>query len=239
MPPKQVKKTTDKPVQSTEDILTIQKKWAENVKEIISMREKLTLLEKQNDEYISKLWELMNKNPSNDIIVEGSADKPINEDKPQTAEEKPKAKPKVVKKKEETDEPEEKPVAKVVKKKEDASEKPSSKVVKKKEDTDDEHEDKPEPKVTPKVVKKKVEKPEIEKPVKKTGKEEKKPESVVSAPTKGKITAPSKGTPKPKANNSDDENPRPVIDDSSSEDTDIDSLSSVSSESEASGGEDD
>jgi hypothetical protein len=201
MPPKQAKKQV--PETATIDIVQLQKKWADNVKEIITIREKLSHHEKLNDELISQLWEVMNKNPTNCEVVVEETEKPVaktvKKDKPEEDEDKPatKAAPKSATKKT------------VVKTTEDTDEKPAEKAIK--------------------TVKKKAEKPEVEKPAEKP--EVKKPAA------KGKITAPTKGTPKPKSSN--DEEKKPVIPDSSSDDTDIDSLSSVSSESDASGGEDD
>ena len=247
MAPKQVKKQTTDNTESTNSISiqSIQTEWVDNVKKIITMREELSTLEKHNDELVSKLYEIMNKSPTNSVVVIEGDEKPT---------------PKVVKKKEEDDVPV--PAPKVTKKKADADKPaPASHVVKK--DDDDEDEEKPAPiKPAAKVVKKKetetddkpkvtkkkvVEKPEIEKPEDKPDTKAKKaapkaapkesPKEVEKPVVKGKITAPTKGTPKQKVVSKEIDN-NPAIEDTSSEDTDIDSLSSVSSESDASGGED-
>ena len=70
MPPKQTKKTTTSATNTTaisndETALnSIKKEWADNVSEIISLREKLSTLEKRNEEIVNKIWEIMHKNPS-------------------------------------------------------------------------------------------------------------------------------------------------------------------------------
>ncbi len=77
MPPKQTKKITeDKPsIESKDSIDSLQKEWTSNVKEIISIREKLAVLEKHNEELVAKLWEKMNKNPTDDkVIIEAKED---------------------------------------------------------------------------------------------------------------------------------------------------------------------
>jgi hypothetical protein len=214
MPPKQTKKQTtdklaDKPSDKLADKLvddsieTIQKEWASNVSEIINMREKLSILEKRNEDLVSKLWEKMNKTPSEQIVIEST---------PKIEEEKKPKEPKEIKVK---------------------------KVEPKEPDSDEEEEEvKPKTKVATKKAKPEVEKPKEEKK-KLVKKVEPVKEEPKKAPVKGKITAPSKGTPKPKATDSDDEKPKKVIVEDSSSDTEVDSLSSVSSESDASGGEDD
>ncbi len=220
MAPKVSKKTvtSETPVESP--LEAIKQEWFTIVKEITSTTEKLSTLEKKRDELVSKLWDVMNKNPTEPIVeaepveekkssVKSSAKKTaakneIIDDSENADSVKPvaKAKAKTVKAKVEEEEPkaETKPVAKTTKTKTKAKE------------------DKPE------------EKAEVKPVVKKT--------PVTSAK---KISAPVKGTPKPKIDeDSDDEKPRAVIsgaNDSSSE-SDVDSLSSVSSESEASGNED-
>ncbi len=205
MPPKQTKKQVSEPVieKESETIESIQKEWSNNVKEINTIREKLSHLEKHNEELIAKLWDKMNKNPSDQVIIEGNQD----------------SKPKKVETKEvekDTDS-EVKPIKSTKKPKQSEVEKPQEVEVKP---------------VKPATKKTPVKKTEV-KEVKEAPVEEKK-----KAPIKGKITAPTKGTPKPKVVESDDEKPKPLNNDSSS-DTEIDSLSSVSSESDASGGEDD
>ncbi len=230
MPPKQVKKTTsDKDIKpSPVNIESIQKEWAENVKEIINIREKLTILEKNNEELVKQLWEIMNKTPTKSEVVIDA--KPI---------EKPTAHD------ESDDEVPEKPADK-------QADKPvAKKVVKKKEIETDEKPAKSDDK--PKTTKKKVvEKPEIEKPAEKPaekpddkpaekptkGVKKVTPKEEVKTPAKGKIVAPTKGTPK-QVVAKEKETENVGIEDTSSDETDIDSLSSVSSESEASGGEDD
>ncbi len=213
MPPKQVKKQAVDDMSKSPDIQTIQKEWADNAKEIIIIREKLAGLEKINDELVSKLWELMNKSPTtNTVVIEGDETPPV----------------KPIKKKVDTTENnvDEKPVVK-----------PKKKVEKPAISSDNE-----EPVEKPKLTKKKpvekpVEKPEIEKPVSKVTKKASQKEETKPV-VKGKITAPSKGTPKQKVATKEIENDNPTIQETSSDDTDIDSLSSVSSESDASGGED-
>jgi hypothetical protein len=211
MPPKQTKKQTidDKPVtpDSNDSIDSIQKEWATNVRDIISAREKLSLLEKRNEELISKLWEKMNKNPSDNhdkVVIEASK------------EEKKPIKPKKIEPKEENESENE------------AEVKPKAKATKtKKADVKPEVE---KPKEEEKPIKKVVKKTESKTETKEVKEEPKK------APVKSKITAPSKGTPKPKA--VEDEKPKQTIEEDSDSETDVDSLSSVSSESDASGGED-
>ncbi len=177
MAPKQTKKQATEPIVITQ----IQKKWADNVKEIITIREKLVSLEKINDELIGQLWELMNKNPTNTEVVIDATEEEVKEsknNKTTDTEEKPaKSAPKKkvgkAEDNEESDKPEksEKPV-------------PKKKVGKLVEETEEEP---PVKKPAAKATKKKEEKAEIEKPeVKKA-----------SAPVKGKIAAPLKGTPKP------------------------------------------
>jgi hypothetical protein len=237
MPPKQIKKqiettniTTDTPAESID---SIKQEWLKIVKDLAMANDNVIILEKKRDELVAKLWEHMNKNPSEPIIesVKPTKQNVTKEDNssdtPKTT--KSKAKEEVVetpkttksKAKEEVEtpkttkakavkEPEPKPAAKskVVTK--------TSKVVAPVESDDED---------IPAVVEKK--------PVKSTAKTDNK------LPVKGKITAPTKGTPKPKiTDNSEDEVKPAALQDSSSE-TDLDSLSSVSSESEGSGGEDD
>jgi hypothetical protein len=228
MPPKQSKKqitdtekpatNTDKPVSDNEQVNSIKKEWSDNVQEILKAREKMVLLEKRNDEIITKLWSVMQKNPSEQVIVEAD----------NKEEEKKSSKSKKLDKTDnDIEEAEVKPVAKNTK----------PKTIKKPEVKPDveSDEEKPAP------IKKSAAKTKDVKETKNTkeikdNKETKKPATPI---TKGKISAPSKGTPKPKLVDSDDEKPKPSINDDSSSDTEVDSLSSVSSESEASGGEDD
>ena len=233
MAPKVSKKTVSETkvetpiVVSTESsIEVIKQEWHVIIKEITSTVEKLSGLEKKRDELVSKLWSIMNKNPTEPIIDEEvveekkssvkttkskttvkKTDSVIN-DSENADSVKPKSKSKVVKSepKPEPESDEEKPV-----------EKPAAKA-----------------KVATKTKAKADVKPDV--------KAEVKPE-VKKAPASSakKISAPVKGTPKPKIDeDSEDEKARPVIagaNDSSSE-SDVDSLSSVSSESEASGNED-
>ena len=208
MPPKQTKKTTNATISTDDNALNVSKKeWADNVSEIISLREKLTTLEKRNEEIVNKIWEIINKNPTEQVVIE--ATKVEDEKKP-------------IKSK--TEEPESKPKKAAPKSKAKVKEE----VV---EDSDVEIEG-PAPVVAPKKAA--VKKDTKAKETKET-KETKKP---TAAATKGKISAPSKGTPKPKQVDSDDEKPKPIMNDSSS-DTEVDSLSSVSDESDASGGDND
>ena len=103
MAPKQVKKQTIDNTESTKtiSIQSIQTEWVDNVKKIISIREELATLEKHNDELVNKLYEIMNKSPTTEVVIEG-------DEKPTL---------KVVKKKPEiTEDDEEKPTPKVVKK---------------------------------------------------------------------------------------------------------------------------
>ncbi len=230
MPPKQTKKQTsdnEKPLETTasnnDTLNSIKKEWADNVKEILSAREKLSSLEKRNEDIISKLWTIMHKNPSEQVIIE-------TENKEE--EKKPVKSKKSEKADTETEETEAKPVAKVTK----------TKVTKKSETKPEVKPEVEEDEETPAPIKKtpakntKVIKDTKDTKDTKDVKETKKPSTPA---TKGKITAPSKGTPKPKLIESDDEKPKPSIDNDSSSDTEVDSLSSVSSDSDASGGEDD
>ena len=235
MAPKQIKKqTTESKAESKVDIniQELQKEWADNTKDIITLREKLSNLEKHNNEIITKLVDYMNKHPtSNEVVVEAQEDKqPVKTTKKaksaDTEEVEPKEESKVSKA--EPKEPKEPKVSKAEPKepKESKVTKPAAKTAakKSKETKEDDEEEE-------------VEKPKEDKPVKKVSKAAPK-EEVKKAPVKGKITAPSKGTPKPTSTNNDDGG-KSIIEDSTSEDTDVDSLSSVSSESDASGGEDD
>ncbi len=223
MAPKVSKKTVSetKPVSDVTEssIEAIKLEWLNIVKEITSTTDKLSGLEKKRDELVSKLWEIMNKNPSEHIVEE--------ESKPEEKKASIKGAKKTVKNKSEIIDDSEtadsiKPVAKKIDK---TKLKPSAKEVKPVDDSDNE-EEKPKPKA-------KVEKPKVTKTTKSETKTETKTEA---KPTSAKkISAPVKGTPKPKIDeDSDDGKARPMMNDSSSE-SDVDSLSSVSSESEASG----
>jgi hypothetical protein len=212
MPPKQTKKQTsdiEKPVDN-DAVSSIKEEWSNNVQEILKAREKLALLEKRNEDIISKLWAVMKKNPSEQVIIEAEnkdEKKPVKSKKTDT----------------ETEEPEVKPVVAVKATK--------AKATSKKSDVKNEieaEEEKPSP---------------VKKPISKNTKDVKETKETkdtkLSTPTKGKISAPSKGAAKPKQIEQEEEKPKPSINDDSSSDTEVDSLSSVSSESDASGGEDD
>lgn len=228
MPPKQTKKQTtdvEKPIEtdSNEMIKSIKKEWSVIVKDIVSTRDKLAQLENRNQEIITKLWEIMNKNPSEQVIVEAT----------NTEEEKKPVKSKKVEKAEsETEESEIKPKAKASAKKTKAEPKAETKP-----EIEKPNDEKPTP-ATKKITKKDTKETKETKEIKET-KEVKKVPATGTAASKGKISAPSKGTPKPKQVDSDDEKPKPTLDEDSSSDTEVDSLSSVSSESDGSGGEDD
>jgi hypothetical protein len=219
MPPKQTKKTTDNaakndPAESINNLSTIKKEWIDNVNEIVTIREKLVLLEKRNEELVNKIWEIMNKNPSEQVVIESV----------HKEEEKKSVKSKKVEV--ETEDSETKPKSKTTTKSKAKQEA--------KPEVEPEEDEKPLP------IKKAVSAKKDTKETKeiKDKKDTKKPAAPAPA-VKGKISAPSKGTPKPKTVDSDDEKPKPTINDDSSSDTEIDSLSSVSDESDASGGEDD
>lgn len=215
MPPKSTKNTNT--VTSTPSVDTIKQEWLAVVKDITEVSDKLEHLCKRRDELVSQLWNHLNKDPAS-TVVDGEDKVP----------EKPPTKPpsKSTKKAAPAPTPaeEDTPVPPPVK----ASAKKNAKstVVQ-----PDEPVDAP---VAP--PKKKTTKST---PVK-TGDEDEKPlaKTLAKAPAKGaakKVTAPSKGTPKPKLDvDSEDVNQN---EEPTSEDTDLDSLSSVSSDSEVSGGD--
>jgi Ribonuclease G/E len=170
---KMASKNVKKVVESTDNIDSLKEEWLTVVKEVTTLQEKLKELDTRQQSIVSRIWTLMNKNPS-EVIIDS---------------------------KEQSDE-----VAEPVKKKS----------VRKSKKVETETSDEP------------VKKPVRKSPVKKTEpvvEEEKQVKKKVSAPK----TTTKKNTPPPV--------PEPVNHESSS-DTDLDSLSSVSSESEASGGED-
>jgi hypothetical protein len=254
MPPKQTKKTiTDNASASSNDnnseaspnLISIKKEWIDNVNEIISIREKLVILEKRNEELVNKIWEIMNKNPSEQVIIDSiqkeepkstkskkSEEQEDSETKPKVtkASVKSKAKPEI-----ENDDIDTKPKA-------SATKAPVKSKAKSEVETDD-SETKSKASATKASVKSKA-KPDVEEddekpspvPVKKATPAKKVTEPVV---VKKKISALPKGTPKPKPIESDDEKPKPNLNDDSDSDTEVDSLSSVSDESDISGGEDD
>jgi hypothetical protein len=233
MAPKVSKKTVSETkvetpiVVSTESsIEIIKQEWHAIIKEITSTVDKLSELEKKRDELVSKLWNIMNKNPTEHIVEE----EPVEEKKSSVKTTKSKTPVKktdnIIDDSENADSVKPKSKAKVVKAEpkpepESEDEKPAEKpAVKAKIST------KPKPKAETKTETKVETKAQPKVDVKK-------------APASGKkISAPVKGTPKPKIDeDSEDEKARPVMNDSSSE-SDVDSLSSVSSESEASGNDD-
>ena len=256
MPPKQIKKQIETTFISTdihtESIDSIKQEWLKIVKDLAMANDNVIILEKKRDELVAKLWEYMNKNPSEPIIESVKPTKPN-----VTKEDDSSDTPKTIKSKV-NEEPVDTPKTTKNKVKEEPAETPKTTNSKVKE----------EPVETPKTTKAKAVKEAEPKPstkskvVAKTSKVvapvdiidsddedipavvEKKPVKPVAKtdnklPVKGKITAPTKGTPKPKiTDNSEDEAKPAALQDSSSE-TDLDRLSSVSSESEGSGGEDD
>jgi hypothetical protein len=228
MPPKQTKKITtdnatkDEKSESSSNLITIKKEWIDNVNDIIGLRDRLVILEKRNEEIINKIWEIMNKNPSEQIIIESVQKEEIKTIKS--------------KKTEETDDSDTKPKA--------TATKVSAKSKAKPEVENEDSETKPKATSGNKASAKSKPKPEVESddekpaPVKKATpakketkdtKETKKTATAVIAVTapKGKISAPSKGTPKPKLVESDDEKPKPNLNNDDSSDTEVDSLSSV------------
>ena len=218
MAPKQMKKAVEK-TEKTEVALAItpkieelQMEWANNAKEILILCEKMNELQEHNAKLINKMVEYMNKNPTSEEIIIPAADKSADKSADKPAEKTTKTVKSKAKAVEEEDS-ETKPKTKAAPK--SAAKKKETKV-----------------EVEPEAEAEEVEKPKEEKQVKKTTK------TAPATPVKGKITAPSKGTPKPKSAEKEDGG-KSIIEESSSEDTDIDSLSSVSSESDASGGEDD
>ncbi len=187
MPPKTTKKTVEAPQPAEDSIDSLKQEWMTVVKDISNINDQLTILSTKRDEIVTKIWELMNKNP-----VEAVEEKPA-----------PKKGGKAVAKEE--DEEEKKPAPKKATKAEEPEKKAPAK------------------KTTKAVEKEKpAEKPAKETPAKK-------------APAK-KVSAPAKGTPKPKLDE-DEEEATQALDKESSSETDLDSLSSVS-ESDPSGDED-
>ncbi len=212
---KQVKTETDT---SESSLVAIKQEWFNIVKEITSTTEKLSGLEKKRDELVSKLWDLMNKNPTEHIVDEEPKEDEKKSSVKSSVKKTKSTKTEIIDDSENVDSV--KPAT--VKK----AEKPKPKVAAKPVEDDSEPEEAPKAKA-------KVEKPKSAakaKPV------ETKPEPKPAASKK--ISAPVKGTPKPKIDeDSEDEKARPIANESSSE-SDVDSLSSVSSESDASGNDD-
>jgi hypothetical protein len=250
MAPKVSKKTEtkaeapiDAPAESSLEV--IKQEWFTIVKEITSTTEKLSGLEKKRDELVSKLWDIMNKNPTEHIVET----EPTEEKKTSVKGVKASSKTKAAAKSEIIDDSENadsvKPKAKsAAKSSSKTATKPATKPVEPESESEAEAEEE-KPKATKTTTKATTKaKPEAKSAGKQEAKPEAKPEvkpEVKKAPATKKISAPVKGTPKPKIDeDSDDEKARPVIsgaNDSSSE-SDVDSLSSVSSESEASGNDD-
>ena len=209
MPPKQIKKTEvkiEEPIVS--DIDKLMKEWAEIVNEEAIIDEAKGKIIKRKEAMITKLWDHLNKNPTDQVLIE----KPV-EKEPAAEKSKTPIKSKKTKAPEEVEE-EHAPVVPVKKA-------PTKKAVVKTTEEEPAHE----PSVaTKKVATKKVSAKE-ETPV------EEKPKV---APKK--IAAPPKGAAKPKTST---EVEVKKLENDSSSDTDVESLSSVSSESEGSdGGED-
>lgn len=215
---------------SAPSVDSIKQEWLTVVKDITEATDKLDQLCKRRDELVSQLWTHLNKDPAS-TVVDG-------EDK---APEKAPAKKAPAKKgasapvEDEDDSASAKtpaPAKKVPAKKGSKSATQAAAPADDEEDA---------PAQTPA-------KPAAKAPAKKGGKATTKPaddeeqtpaKAPAKAPAKGgakKTAAPAKGTPKPKLDvDSEDVN---INEDPSSEETDLDSLSSVSSESDASGGED-
>jgi hypothetical protein len=243
MAPKVSKKTVSETkteasseVSTESSIEIIKQEWFTIVKEITVTTEKLSGLEKKRDELVSKLWNIMNKNPTEHIIEEPVEEKNASV-KGVKKTSKPVTKNDIIDDSENADsiKVDSKPAKPVVK---SATTKSKPKAEPKEEEPESDEEqpaakpvDKPVAKSAGKTKPKAEVKPEV-KP-----KAEVKPEVKKASATK-KISAPVKGTPKPKIDeDSEDEKARPVVNDSSSE-SDVDSLSSVSSESDASGNDD-
>lgn len=197
---------------SAPSVDTIKQEWLNVVKDITDINEKLDHLCKRRDELVSQLWVHLNKDPASTVLD--------NENVPEKA---PTKKAPTKKNDEQTSStPVKKPPTTVSGKK---SSKTSNATVA------EENSSTPTPATGKKV------------PVKKGSKvkqvEDEDTPVLENTPTKAptkKISAPSKGTPKPKLEiDSEDVNQN---EEPSSEETDLDSLSSVSSESDASGGED-
>ncbi len=189
MPPKQIKKTE---IKTEEPIELLMKEWADIAKEEAVIDEAKNKIIKRKEAMITKLWDHINKNPTEQILIEKPKE-PVVEKVKEPVVEKPKAPAKTKKTK--------------------ASE----------EEIEEETPKAPVKKAAVKKAAAKEEKPVVEE----------KPKT--PAATK-KVTAPPKGTAKPKVVN---EAEVKKLEHDSSSDTDVDSLSSVSSESEGSdGGED-
>ena len=213
----------------------IKQDWLKVVKEITDSTEKLEQLCKRRDELVSQLWTHLNKDPAS-TVVDGDNDK-APEKTPTKAPAKKGGKV-VALVDDEEDVPTPAPIKKAPPKKGKAT------------TAADENEDGPTPAPAKKVPAKKGAKSTTTavKPADEDEADEqapapaqtkapaKKPATTPAKAPAKKAAAPPKGTPKPKLEiDSEDVN---INEDPSSEDTDLDSLSSVSSESDASGGED-
>ena len=213
---------------------TIKQDWLKVVKEITASTEKLEQLCKRRDELVSQLWTHLNKDPAS-TVVDGDNDK-APEKTPTKAPAKKGGKV-VALVDDEEDVPT--PVKKAPAKKGKATAAPA-----------DDNEDVSTPTPAKKAPAKKggkstttavkpADEDEADEPAPAPAQTKAPAKKPATAPAKApakKAVAPPKGTPKPKLEiDSEDVN---INEDPSSEDTDLDSLSSVSSESDASGGED-
>ncbi len=208
---------------ATPSVDTIKQEWLKVVKEITDATDKLEQLTKRRDELVSQLWTHLNKDPSSTVVDGDDAQANASTAAPAKKAPAKKGKAAAAPAEEEDDAPAP-----------PATPAPAKKAPAKKgkaaapAPADEEEQDVPAP-VTPKKA-----------PAKKGAKateadSAQAPAAPKKAPAK-KVAAPSKGTPKPKLDvDSEDVNQN---EDPSSEETDLDSLSSVSSESDASGGED-
>jgi len=211
---------------SAPSVDTIKQEWLTVVKDITEATDKLDQLCKRRDELVSQLWTHLNKDPAS-TVVDGEDKVPEKAPAKKAPAKKGAAAPV-----EDEDTPAPATPAPAKKAPAKKGNKSATQVAAVAPAGDEEDA----PVQTPA-------KPAPKAPAKKGGKSAAKPaddeETPAKAPAKGgakKTAAPAKGTPKPKLDvDSEDVN---MNEDPSSEETDLDSLSSVSSESDASGGED-
>jgi hypothetical protein len=219
-------KATKSNVSNTQSVDTIKQEWLKVVKEITDATEKLEQLTKRRDELVSQLWTHLNKDPSS-TVVDGD-DAQANAPAAAPVKKAPAKKGKAVAAPAEEEDDAPAPPATPAKKAPAKKGKAAAAAA-----PAEEEEEVAAPAPTKKAPAKKGAKaadadsaPATPAPTKK---------AATKAPAK-KVAAPSKGTPKPKLDvDSEDVNQN---EDPSSEETDLDSLSSVSSESDVSGGED-
>ena len=215
---------------SAPSVDTIKQEWLTVVKDITEATDKLDQLCKRRDELVSQLWTHLNKDPAS-TVVDG-------EDK--APEKAPTKKAPAKKGAPAPAEDEDTPAPATPAPAKKAPAKKGSKSAPQAAAPADDEEDAPAQTPAKPAAKAPAKKGSKSATAKPADDEEQPPaKAPAKAPAKGgakKTAAPAKGTPKPKLDvDSEDVN---INEDPSSEETDLDSLSSVSSESDASGGED-